>query len=379
MKILHIINSLNVGGAEKMLLKLVNSSQFQDDEIIVVTLLDQGKLAPLFEHEGHKVFSLNLNGGFRSIFSACDLFALIKDFRPNIIQSWLYQSDLAAGIIGLITRTPVVWGLRQSNLSPAVNKLTTRICIRLCSFFSWFLPAQIISNSVKAKDAHVSFGYDKKKICQIPNGFDTDFFMPSDKNRKISRKALGVDQHHILIGMIGRYDSVKNHEGFLEAASIVLRNFPCTHFCLVGEGVNSENKMIKHWISANPNFKQNIHLLGARNDINELLSSFDILAVPSFGESFPNVVGEAMACGVPCVSNNVGDCTRIIEDTGLIVSSFKPIDFAKALIEMISLSRDDRAELGVKARERIISYFSISKCAGKFRSTYLKIISDKQG
>ena len=379
MKILHIINSLDIGGAEKMLVKLARSDVFASDEILIVTLLDKGALAPEMEKAGYRVISLGLSKNLTGLMRGFKLISVIREFKPDIIQSWLYQSDLMAGFFACICRIPVIWSLRQSNLSAAHNKPATRLCIKACAVLSRYIPHAIISNSAEAARVHHKAGYCRNKICVIPNGFDTDIFSPNKEYRKEMRTHLGLSQSTPVIGMVARYDSQKNHIGFLRAASAILTQVPQAQFVLVGEGVSWENKFLTSEISRTETLRQHIHLLGARQDIPQIMSGFDVLALPSAGESFPNVVGEAMASGVPCVVTDVGDCAEIVGDTGSVAEEGDMAGFAKALIQMLTLPAEQRHDLGQAARKRIVSHYSIARTASRFRDIYLSHISDRQG
>ena len=379
MKILHIINSLDIGGAEKMLVKLACSNVFLSDDMLIVTLLDKGKLSPELENAGYRVIPLALFKNPISLIRVFKLISIIRDFKPDIIQSWLYQSDLIAGFVASICRIPVIWSLRQSNLSAVHNKSATRLCIKACAVLSRYIPRAIISNSDEAARIHHKAGYCRDKICVIPNGFDIDMFSPNKEYRTEMRTHLGLSQSTPVIGMVARYDSQKNHIGFLRAASAVLMQVPQAQFVLAGEGVSWENKFLASEISRTETLRQHIHLLGARQDIPQIMSGFDVLALPSAGESFPNVVGEAMASGVPCVVTDVGDCAEIVGDTGSVVAEGDMAGFAQALIQMLILPAEQRHDLGQAARKRIVSHYSIARTASRFRDIYLSYISDRQG
>ena len=379
MKILHIINSLDIGGAEKMLVKLARSDVFASDEVLIVTLLDKGALAPELEKAGYRVITLGLSKNLTGLIQIFKLMSVIREFKPDIIQSWLYQSDLIAGFFAYIYRIPVIWSLRQSNLSAEHNKPATRLCIKACAMLSRYIPHAIISNSDEAAEVHHKAGYCRDKICVIPNGFDIDMFSLNKEYRTKMRTNFGLSQSTSVIGMVARYDSQKNHIGFLQAASAILMQVPQVQFVLVGEGVSWENKFLASEISKADTLCRHIHLLGARQDIPQIMSGFDVLALPSAGESFPNVVGEAMASGVPCVVTDVGDCAEIVGDTGSVVAEGDMAGFAQALIEFLTLPAEQRDNLSQAARKRIVSHYSIARTASRFRDIYFNHVSDKQG
>ena len=377
MKILHIINSLDIGGAEQMLVKLSKAQAFAKEDILVVTLLDAGALASQIEAYDRDVISLGLGKNPGSWLSLLRLASIINKFKPDIIQSWLYQSDLVAGIMGWLANVPVIWGVRQSNLSVEHNKLSTRIVIRLCALLSGMLPSQIISNSDKARYVHIQAGY-TDKFSVIPNGFDTQVFLPSPGSFSGLRAELSIPPESVIVGMVGRFNSQKNHAGFFEAASIIHKNMPEVHFCLAGAGINAANHKLMKMITVADIPASHLHLLDARDDIAYLMAGFDVHGLPSAGESFPNVVGEAMASGVPCVVTDVGDCAQIVGDTGRVVRAGDMRQFATEIISLLSLSATARKQLGKQARKRIETNYSLEHSASRFREIYLSAIAQKR-
>ena len=377
MKILHIINSLDIGGAEQMLVKLCKAQAFSKDDILVVTLLDAGALASQIRHSGYEVMPLTLGRNPVSWLFLFQLASIIKKFKPDIIQSWLYQSNFVAGIMGRLANVPVVWGIRQSNLSAEHNKLFTRRVIRLCAVMSNVLPSHIISNSDKARYEHTRAGY-TDNFSVIANGFETEVFLPDPSSFLGLRAELAISPDSLIVGMVGRFDSQKNHAGFFEAASIIHKDMPEVHFCLVGAGINAGNQKLVKMITAADIPASRLHLLDARDDIAYIMAGFDICGLPSLGESFPNVVGEAMASGVPCVVTDVGDCAKIVGDTGRVVKAGDIGQFATEIIGLLSLSVKARKQLGKQARKRIKINYSLEDSANQFREIYLSAIAQKR-
>ena len=360
MRILHIINSLGVGGAEWTLVKLSNSKSFAKDKILIVSLLGEDTLASKIKASNVRIIVLGINSNPISWLSLLRLGRIIQKFSPDIIQSWLYHSDIIAGIFGWVYKVPVVWGVRQSNLSAVHNKFLTRVVIKLCALMSGSLSHHIITNSSRARDAHISVGY-KDKFIVIPNGFDTDVFAPCSSSYRALRDEIGINQRSIIVGMVGRYNSQKNYVGFLKRASLIFSKFPDIHFCLVGAGMDPQNSEIQAIIETSNIPLSQVHLLGLRSDIPYLMAGYDILGLPSDGESFPNVVGEAMASGVPCVVTDVGDNASIVYDTGRVVKVGDMEQFAHETINLLSLSQSARKKLGEKAREQIKVNYALEK------------------
>ena len=167
---------------------------------------------------------------------------------------------------------------------------------------------------------------------------------------------------------------MKDHSTFLKAASLLLRERNDVHFVLVGNGVNLENRMMSTQI---PNvWKDRFHLLGERDDIEYITAALDIASLASHGEAFPNIICEAMACGVPCVATNVGDTAHIIGETGLMVAPRDPVAMAKAWASMLAMSEEDRRALGQSTRRRVFSLFSIDKVTRQYEELYRGLVED---
>ena len=191
----------------------------------------------------------------------------------------------------------------------------------------------------------------------VPNGIDTERFRPDAAARSNLRHELGFDQEHIAIGLIARLDPMKDHPTFLQAAAILAKRHPKVRFVCVGVGTDnyeSELKRLAHTLG----LADRLIWLGSRNDVAKLLNAFDIVTLSSaYGEGFPNVVGEAMATGLPCVVTDVGDAARIVGDAGFVVSRGDPEALANALSGIVAAAGQRRQEIGVLARARIEGRF----------------------
>ena len=249
--------------------------------------------------------------------------------------------------------------------------------IKLCSIFSYTLPYKIIANSSEAKYTHREAGY-IDNIMVISNGFSIDEFAPNIKASRDFRFELGVPENTAILGMVGRYDSQKNHSGFFEIASIIHKTLPDVHFCLVGASVHPSNQDLLKLVEGLHIPSSHFHLMGVRKDIPRLMAGFDVLALPSEGESFPNVVGEAMCSGTPCVVTDVGACAEIVGDTGRIVKVGDIEKFAMETIELLSLNPKERQKLGKQARMRIKTHFSLESSAKQFRVVLANSIKKKR-
>lgn len=371
-KVLHIITSLSTGGAEMMLYKLVSKINRSCFDIYIASLTNISLMGEKIEKLNIPVVAVGMKRGWRSFFSFSGFFKLlriVKNYKPDVIQTWMYHSDLIGGLVGKILKIPVIWNIRHSNLNPKYNKKTTIWTAKICAKFSKTLPEKIICCSYASKNVHSKLGYDKNKMVVIPNGFDLDIFFPDRKGREKIRKELGIDEKTIVVGFFARFDPLKDHKNFFEAAKIVHKVYPDVHFLLCGDGINWENKKLREWIKKS-GVEKITHLLGRQDDMKNIYNSIDVFCSSSFSEGFPNVIGEAMACGVPCVVTDVGDSAIIVKDTGFAVPPKKPQALAKAIIKVIEMGKEKRRELGKKARDRIRQNFLIEKVAKRYENLY---------
>jgi glycosyltransferase involved in cell wall biosynthesis len=179
-----------------------------------------------------------------------------------------------------------------------------------------------------------------------------------------------------LVGLAARFDLIKDHRNFIRAARVLLQWMPTIHFLLCGEGVTPENRQLASWISEEGLGGQ-AHLLGRRTDMPRLLASLDVAVSSSRGEAFPNIVGEAMACGVPCAVTDVGDSSLIVGKTGLVVPMGEPEALARAMEKLLQLAAEKRVQLGLAARQRIQEQYNISDIAARYAQMYEDVLDRK--
>jgi glycosyltransferase involved in cell wall biosynthesis len=376
-KILHIINDLSVGGAEMMLYKLLSGINRERFEPVVISLIDRGKLRDSIEALGVEVYTTSMRPGRPTPASILRLIRLTRRLKPDLIQGWMYHSCLAGQLANTFSarKAPVLWGIHCSDISPISEKKMTLAMVRLCAPLSR-LPANIIFVSQSSHSEHKSFGYSVKKSRVLPNGIDTKLFVPSAAARLSVRSELGLPDNAFLVGLVGRYHPMKDHANFLRAASLLLKAEPNVHFLLIGRGINPENKTLLGAIQDLGLLNQ-IHLLGERSDTPRLSAALDIFTLSSsYGESFPNVIGEAMACGVPCVVTDVGDASWIVSETGRVVPRRDPGALANAWSELITLGEEERKALGKAARFRVMERFPLESVVAQYEALYESALAE---
>ncbi|MBN3907574.1 MAG: glycosyltransferase [Nostoc sp. NMS1] len=378
MKILYIITGLPTGGAEMMLYKLLSQINQERFEPIVVSLMDRGTLGDRIEALGIPVHTIGMNrGGIPMPVDVWRLVHLVDQLQPDIIQGWMYHGNLAAQFASFLNgnKIPIVWSIHYSIDSLESDKKMTVAIIKFSAYISR-LPKQVLFVSQNSKLQHEALGYARENSYIIPNGFDTILFSPSLTERVDVRSELSLPHESLLIGLICRYHPMKDHANFIQAAALLLKEYPNTNFLMIGQGVDRDNPTLNKLIKE-LGIGDRISLLGERKDIPRLITSLDIFTSASaYGEAFPLVVGEAMSCGIPCVVTDVGDSGWIVGNTGKVIPPRNPQMLADAWKELIDLGDEGRNILGKAARARITEDFALNSVVAKYELVYEKILSN---
>jgi glycosyltransferase involved in cell wall biosynthesis len=374
-RLVLIITGLSTGGAEGMLLKILQKIDRSRFSPMVISLSTKGEIGGHIEILGIPVYALQMKSGAVSPIRFLHLIKLLRKLKPDVVHTWMYHADLLGGLAARLSGTKAVaWGIRHSNLSAEHNKRSTLQVMKLCAHLSGWLPQRILTCSEQAQSIHVAAGYCAHKMWLIPNGFDLSRFQPDHEARNAVRAEFSLTSDTPLVGIVARDDPQKNHTGFIEAAARVHAAIPRVHFVLAGLGVDRNNGALTKLIEEK-GLTDVVHLLGRRDDIPRLMASFDLLvSSSSFGEAFPNVLGEAMASGVPCVATDVGDSALIVGSTGLIVQPADSYALADAIQKLLELNPKARREMGVAARRRVEQMFDIEKIVKHFENFYLELV-----
>ena len=376
-KLLHIINGLQTGGAETMLLKLLSQQHHPHFETAVLTLVDGGPIAQQIRDLGVLTYSLGLKSKSSTPGSLLRLSKFLRRFRPSLIQGWMYHGNLAALLSKtlLMSKCPVLWNIRHSLYDLRKEKRSTALYVRLGARMSRHV-AGVLYNSYKSASQHEALGYRKDKTQVIPNGFDVKRFSPSRLAREELRASVNIPSGWRVIGMVGRYHPMKDHHTFLLAARRLLGLGRKVVFILAGPGIHKSNTELTTKIR-DLDLLEHVRLLGEQPAVEKVFSALDIASLSSsWGESFPNVIGEAMACEVPCVATDVGDVSRVIADTGIVVPAQDPQALAVAWDTLLQKSDDEMKGMGRAARRRICATYDIDEVAKAYDELYAAILDD---
>lgn len=371
-RVLHVITGLQIGGAEMVLYRLLSKMDRMDFTSEVISLTANGPIGERIADLDISVLNLGMTSTKPDPRALVRLARLIQEYEPYVIQSWMYHADLMAGIANIDSGVPLIWGVRHARLDPERAKSRTIKIARLCARLSNRLPERILYCSESARAFHEELGYAREKKIVIPNGFDLTQIKPNLSARVELRSQIGLPHQAPIIGLVARYDPEKDHHNFVSAAGLLASQYPQAHFVLCGKGINWDNDELVEWIDS-VRMRDRFHLLDNQEDTSRITAGFDIAALSSATESFPNVVGEAMACGVPCVVTDVGDAALIVGDTGLVVPPRNPEAMAAAWMKLLNLPEEARKELGERARERIAANYSLDTMVKRYEELYQEV------
>ena len=378
MLIVHIISGLGIGGAELMLRRLIQYSATRGSvSHVVISLGDLGAVGLDLRESGIEVHSLKMRPLYKFPFAFFRLVILIKKIRPDITQTWMYHADLIGGLAARLAGCrKVVWGIRNTSIPQ--NKFSmTSLLILVSAIFSKFIPIKIICCAESARQMHITLGYDSGKMCVIPNGYDLTLFVPlAGALRHIERKRIGVGIGETVIGVVGRFDPLKDFLNFIHAAKLIALKRESITFLMVGRNLDGNNLELMGWLK-DSGIQDRFILLGERSDVPRLMGLMDIFCLPSLSEGFPNVLAEAMAAGIPCVTTNVGDAKLIAASLALVVPPQNPSELARAITKLINLPLNQLLELGEKSRLSIQNNYSLERIISSYESFWQQLQREK--
>jgi glycosyltransferase involved in cell wall biosynthesis len=378
MHVVQVIVGLSVGGAELMLRRLVLA---QLDAVpgmrcTVVSLTTVGPVGDQLRQAGVPVVALGMRSPLSAIAALWRLRQLIARQKPDLVQTWMVHADLIGGLAARTAGVPaVVWGIRTTDFS--TSPLSTRAVRWLCARLSRLVPHTIVCAAEASRRAHVAYGYDAGRMLVIPNGFELDRLKPDAQRGHELRLRLGVSPAQVLIGCVGRYNAAKDHANFVRAAGLLAASHADCRFLMVGRDVEGSNAALKQLVDATGHGDRFL-LVGEQGDVPAWLDAMDMFVLPSQSEGFPNVLGEAMAMGLPCVSTDVGDAAWLLGDAGLVVPPQDAQALSDAMRNLMSLPRHELQALGQRARQRLTSGFSMQQACDRFTRLHEQVVSEVQ-
>lgn len=362
LRVLHVITSLGLGGAEGQLTALLTRAPHPDMAPSVASLLPGGENRETLSRAGIAVTDLGMARGIPDPRAVRRLIVAIKRLRPHVLQSWMYHADLVAtaahAILGRADRPRLVWGIRCSDMDVARYGYALRATIALAARLSK-RPDAVVVNSEAGRAVHESLGYAPRRFAVIPNGIDVARFRPDPTLRAAVRRELGVAEGAILAIHVARRDPMKDHETFLAALDMT----PGITGLAVGLGTERLPP------------RGNLSALGVRGDVPRLLAAADFFVSSSaFGEGFSNALAEAMAAGLPAIATDVGDARHIVGEVGAIVPPRDAAALAREMGALAALTPAERRARGETARTRIAREFPLTRAAERFATLYRSLV-----
>lgn len=374
--IMHVITGMNVGGAEAMLKKLVTHPAISDanQRHHILSLMPSGVVGRKLGDLGYPPYTLGMRRGIPGPVHLLRLARVMRKVRPQIVQGWMHHGNLGAmaGRLMVSPRPTLMWNVRHSLEDISREKTIPRNIIRFEARWSGS-PAAIIYNSAMAAEQHSQIGFDGRHQIIIPNGFDCTGFRPSAGAKANLKRRFGIHGKATVVAMVARNHPMKAPETLVEAVRLARATGHDLHLLMVGDNMDAPSPQLRRAMAhAVP--PDRLTLAGHARDLSDWLPGVDILALPSsWGEGFPNILGEAMACEVACVTTDVGDSGRIVGKTGLVVRPRDPAALAQALCRLDRLGREGRRLLGQSARARVLSEYSLDYAVQRYTELYAEV------
>jgi glycosyltransferase involved in cell wall biosynthesis len=313
--VLHVIPSMDQGGAERLLASLISAHDPETDHHVVKLLAGE----PFFPIEAAKLHSLDLTRRSISARPFWKLRNYVARLKPNVVHAWLYHGNFAS-IAAAGLRIPIIWSIHNTTLSRVHSKPRTRTINRICALLSHVIPDRIVYAAPSARSLHEAFGYAASRGIVIKNGIDLAPFRYDPDLRAQLRKNIGLTNAEFAIGCIGRFDPQKNQRLVVEAFARMPKK-TAAKLLFAGTGCTWENPELRSWLLRYGVGEHTI-LLGRRTDVPALLSALDVLVIgSSYGEVLPIVAFEAAAAGLPIVSTSVGIVASDVGDVTPFVLS----------------------------------------------------------
>jgi len=371
--VLLLIRSLDPGGAERQLVVLAKGLRERGHYVTVVVFYAGGAMQMELAQAGITVHDLRKRGRWELVRFFLRLHGLVRRVRPEVLYAFLQLPNLLSVLLKVLHPTlRVIWGVRASNMDLAQYDRVTGFAYWLESRFAPFAD-HIIANSHAGAAVALSKGFPSQKLVVVPNAIDAERFAPDARARGRVRSEWEVDGEAFLIGLVGRLDPMKDHETFLKAAALLARERPDIRFACIGDGPPAYQSRLQT-LTADLALEGKVLWLPAQQDMPAVFNALDILtSASSYGEGFSNVIGEAMACGIPCVVTDVGDSAWIVGDAERVVSPRDPEALCRALIKVLDLSVEEQARLGENARLRVQRKFSVERLVSETEACLLHL------
>lgn len=353
-----LIRSLDYGGAETQVTILANGLARSGHAVSVLVFYPDGALRKRLSPDV-TVRCLEKRRRWDVIGFLFSLFRVLDEEQPDVLYAFLPVANLLACLTRV--RSPklkLAWGVRASDVDLSRYDWLSRFTYWLERRLSR-CPNLIIANSEAGRRYAVSHGFpDNDRFIVIPNGIDVEHFRPDATLRGAVRAEWGILPQETLVGIVARLDPMKDYPTFLEAAAKLARRERGLRFVSVGTGPEDYAAILQEQARA-LGLDEKMIWAGPRGDLPAVYNALDLLVSSSSSEGFSNVLGEAMACGVPCVATDVGDAREILGDSNTVVPPCNPEALVEGILALLERRRLEGTSLGTGLRQRVAENFSV--------------------
>jgi len=327
--------SLVAGGAERQLVALARGLNRRGHRVTVGVFYEEGFFQKDLRELGVPLYTIGKKGRWDLMGFIGRLSAQTRKEAPEIINAYHTTPNIAAVLLKLFyPRTPIVLGIRASGMDmrqyDGMARLTDGMVRRLGG-----LADLVIANSRAGAEHAVRSGLPRRRVIVIQNGIDTQAFYQDAEGGRMLREKWSMGSRDRVIGIVGRLDPQKGHEVFFRAAALLAAGNSGLRFVVAGEGPSKYSSKLRN-VAMKLGIQDRVTWAGLHSDMRPLYSSFDVLCSSSvYGEGFSNVIGEAMACGVPCAVTDVGDSAEIVDGLGEVCPPGDPAALKRAIMRLL--------------------------------------------
>lgn len=374
MRILHVIPGIDSLGPESMLSRLLDDAAARHQETAVLSLRPLDTAGETLRDRGIRLFSLRLSHAWQAPLATLRLARISNAYAPDILHGWMHAGSLAASLGKAAMTRPVslVWNIRRDPASPR-DRRWTRIGALLSGH-----PDAIVYNSRSLARHHAAAGYHIERSQLVPDGLDTALHRPSETARERLCEQLGIDRKAVIVGNVAARTPRNDQAVLVEAVARARAMGKNIHLLMSGPGMESPGhdliELTSRLLSADC-----VTFVGAQGNHGDCLPGLDVLAVSAaWGEEFPQAIGQALACGVPVVATDLGDCVEVVGPCGRIVPPQDPVGLGEALFTLAAMAPDQRLQLGEAGRQRMIERFSLEAALDRYRELHQRLHGDSR-
>ena len=357
--LLVITSALDIGGAEKHLIRIVTLAKKEGRKVAVLLLSGGGRLQEELYRENIEQIVVQKEKGLSYWKTLQCIKKVLISRKPDVLYSVLPVPNIYAALAGLLSRPQkITWGVRSSSLTTSKFSPKT-VIVQLAEAMLSFVPNAIIFNSNLGLLKHRKRGFFVKRSHVVHNGVNVREIFFDEAERVSTRAAMGISKEKFVIGTAARADYNKGPDIFLEIAQEILRSHPDIIFCVAGrdwEPLIQHNETLKNNLDS-----KNIIFCGEVIEIRKFFSMLDLFLLTSRSEGTPNALLEAMACQRPTVVTPVGDAQFVVGDLELVANCCDPKEVEAVIQKIYSKSERERHHIGEQSHRRIVEKFSIER------------------